>query len=106
MTIAYKGTPNKQPRPGSVKFVVCHWFGVGTLESANTRFQNPASQVSAHYGISGNTIYQWARENEIAYHCGDFSCNTNSIGIEHDATTDHNASEVTYATSIELIAFV
>lgn len=104
MQIIYKGTPNKQPRTGKVKLVVIHWFGLGTLESANTRFQNIANQVSAHYGVDGIRVWQWAKENEVAYHCGNLQCNKDSIGIEHNATTTQPASDITYNTSIELIA--
>lgn len=104
MQITYKGTPNKQTRPGKPKFIVIHWFGSGTLESANTRFQAVANQVSAHYGVDGDRVWQWAKEDEVAYHCGDWQCNLNSIGIEHNATTSGNASDTTYATTIELIA--
>lgn len=108
MNIIWKGSPNKDGNRKPITTIVMHWFGIGTLESANNRFQNPASQVSAHYGISNKTIWQWVTENEVAYHAGNYSMNQRSIGIEHDATSQddanpHNASEDTYKTSAELI---
>ena len=104
MNIIWKDSPNQDDNRKQIKLVVLHWFGTGTLESANARFQNPASQVSAHYGVSGNTVYQWVKEDAVAYHAGVYSVNQESIGIEHDATTEHLASEDTYKTSIQLVA--
>ncbi len=106
MNIIFKGSPNKDTNRSPIDRIVIHWFGEGTLDSANSRFQNPTSKVSAHYGISGDLVYQWVKEEEVAYHSGDYGMNQRSIGIEHDATTDHNASESTYKTSIELIKII
>lgn len=105
LNITWKGSPNKD----GVSFrkpidrIVIHWFGTGTLASADTRFQNPASQVSAHYGISDETIYQWVADGDVAWHCGVYTMNQRSIGIEHDATTTKDASEKTYQTSGALV---
>jgi N-acetyl-anhydromuramyl-L-alanine amidase AmpD len=104
MNIIFKGSPNKDSNRKPIDRVVIHWFGQGTLASANTRFQNAENKVSAHYGISGDTVYQWVKEEDVAYHCGNYAMNQRSIGIEHDATLDHNASNETYRTSAELIA--
>mgnify|MGYP003792653093 CR=1 FL=1 len=105
MNIFWKGSPNKD---GSeyrkpITYIILHWLGVGTLETANARFQNPNSQVSAHYGVSDDTVYQWVKEDEVAWHAGDRSVNQCSIGIEHDATTTKNASDKTYQTSGQLV---
>ena len=97
--------PNKTIGRGgkNIDYIVIHWIGIGTLESANIRFQNASSKVSAHYGISDNTIYQWVEEKDTAYHAGVWDINQRSIGIEYDATTTKNASEETYNTSGQLI---
>lgn len=84
--------------------IICHWFGTGTLAGADARFKNPASQVSAHYGVSGSTIYQWVEEQDTAYAAGNLEANRTGISIEVDATTEHNASDETYNTVGELIA--
>lgn len=102
--IIWKGSPNKDGNRLVIDRIVMHWFGVGTLDAANTRFQNVANQVSAHYGISNNTVYQWVKEEDVAYHAGNYAMNQRSIGIEHDATTTQPASDETYATSIQLVA--
>jgi len=104
MNITFKGSPNKDSNRKTTDRVVIHWFGSGTLESADARFQNPASQVSAHYGISNYKVWQWVKENDVAYHAGNYPMNQRSIGIEHDATTTKNATETTYKTSGRLVA--
>jgi len=103
MQIQWKGSPNFDTNRKPIDRVVLHWFGIGTLDSANNRFQNPSSQVSAHYGISGDTVYQWVTESNVAYHAGNYAMNQRSVGIEHDATTEHKASSSTYNTSANLI---
>jgi len=104
--IIWKGSPNHTPnRQGQqVKKIILHWFGIGTLSSANTRFQNASEQASAHYGISGNTIWQWVKDVDASWAAGNFQANLESINIEHDATTTKNASDATYKTSARLVA--
>jgi N-acetylmuramoyl-L-alanine amidase len=105
MQIIWKGSPNKDGKEyrQTIDRVVLHWFGIGDLESANSRFQNPASRVSAHYGISDLLVYQWVNEEDVAWHAGNYPINQRSIGIEHNATTAQNASEQTYRTAGELL---
>lgn len=105
MELVWKGSPNYNRRTMPVKRIVIHWFGLGTLESANTRFQNPATQVSAHYGISKGRIWQWVKESDVAWHSGNAAVNAESIGIEHDATLNgHNLSDEDYRLSAEIVA--
>jgi hypothetical protein len=104
MNITFKGSPNCDSNRTPVDRIIMHWFGVGTLDSANSRFQNPATQVSAHYGISDDIVWQWVKEEDVAYHAGNYAMNQRSIGIEHDATTTTPASEKTYQTSATLVA--
>ncbi|WP_327332696.1 N-acetylmuramoyl-L-alanine amidase [Streptomyces anulatus] len=49
-------------------------------------FRNPSKQVSAHYVVrSGDGhVAQCVREKDIAWHAGNWSWNTRSIGIEHE----------------------
>ena len=101
--ITWKGSPNFDTNRKAINTIVIHWFGMGTLESANTRFQDKTSKVSAHYGISGTRVWHWVKDENVAYHSGNYAMNQKSIGIEHDATTDHDASEQTYQTSAQLI---
>lgn len=104
----WRNSPNFTKGRGGKKisFIVMHWFGVGTLKSADNRFMSPTGGASAHYGISGKTVYQWVKEEDTAWHAGNFDANQKSIGIEHDATTTKNASAATYESSAKLIASI
>jgi len=105
VNIIWKGSPNydDQTFRKPVRYLVLHWFGIGTLDSADARFQNPVARASAHYGISNDTIYQWVKDDCVSWGCGNYPMNQQCINIEHDATTTQNASEATYQTSAILI---
>lgn len=103
MTITWKGSPNFDTNRQPIDRIVCHWFGAGTLQGAHNTFQKIGG-TSAHYGISDNTVWQWVREEHVAYHAGSYPMNQRSIGIEHDANPDRPLSEASYQTSAELIA--
>ncbi|MET8502825.1 N-acetylmuramoyl-L-alanine amidase [Streptomyces microflavus] len=53
-------------------------------------FRDPAKQVSAHYVMrSGDGhVAQCVREQDIAWHAGNWDVNTRSIGIEHEGWVD------------------
>lgn len=102
MNITWKGSPNYDLNRRPIDRIVIHWFGAGTLESAHTTFQKDGG-TSAHYGISDKTVWQWVKEEDVAYHAGNYEMNQRSIGIEHDANPQKQASEDTYKTSIELV---
>lgn len=105
MNVTYRGSPNFAPRKGGIDRIVVHWFGSGTLESADGRFQNKDSKVSAHYAVSKGRVWQWVFEKSAAWHAGNLAMNDRSIGIEHDATlNNHDLSETDYRLSAELIA--
>jgi N-acetyl-anhydromuramyl-L-alanine amidase AmpD len=103
MNVTWKGSPNFDKNRTPIDRVVLHWFGAGTLESANTTFQKTGG-TSAHYGISDDRIWQWVKEEDVAYHAGNYIMNQRSIGIEHDANPDKPASELTYKYSSQLLA--
>jgi len=82
------GCPSSNFSPGrqgsKIQTVVIHTT-VGSLDAANARFQNPSSQVSAHYGVSlDGSIFQWVKEQDTAWHAGEWTVNLTSIGIEHE----------------------
>lgn len=105
MNITWKGSPNHtEGRQGKKpSLVVMHWLGAGNLDTANARFQNKANQVSAHYGISDDTVWQWVKEESTAYHSGNWQMNLDSIGIEHHATPTYMATEKTITTAANLL---
>lgn len=94
LKIHYISSPNKSPRPGGkndIDTIVLHHTatGTGTTKGVIKWFQNPASQVSAHYVISkSGTIYQMVLDSEKAWHAGTSmfkgrsNVNDFSIGIE------------------------
>lgn len=81
-------------RPGShpVTRIVIH-LTQGSYASAVSWFQNPAAKVSAHYTFrsSDGAVTQSVREKDIAHHAGNWTYNTESIGIEHEGYVDNPA---------------
>lgn len=94
-----------------VEYIVMHWI-VGTLESADTTFQNPTRKASAHYGIGDSDIHQYVKEEDTAWHASNLVINRKSIGIEHEGGWEEpkgsgkrvKPSQQTHETSAQLIA--
>lgn len=94
----WKGSPNfwagrKGYKP---ELIVIHIMD-GTLAGTDAWFANPASQVSAHYGIGKKgEAHQYVKEEDAAWHAGrvdkpsakliktNVNPNLYSIGIEHE----------------------
>jgi hypothetical protein len=87
--------------------IVLHTM-VGYMQPSEDRFNNPASQVSVHYGIGMNgSIRQWVEEANTAYQAGNRSINQTTIGIEHEDYGLYNDAERTdqlYESSSDLVA--
>ena len=57
----------------------------GTLEGCDSWFNNPLSEVSAHYGVGKDgEIHQYVKESEGAWATGDWHWNCRSLNIEHE----------------------
>jgi len=57
----------------------------GSREGTASWFANPASNVSAHYGVnSDGSIDQFVQETDTAFQAGNFAVNQSSIGVEHE----------------------
>lgn len=68
----------------SVNRVIIH-VQDGTQSGSISWFQNPASNVSAHYLVSmTGDVVQMVDEANTAWQAGDFLVNQTSIGIEHE----------------------
>ena len=103
MNKKWVGSPNfSQGRAFKIDGVVVHWI-VGTLSTADATFQNPSRQASAHYGIGGSEIHQYVKEEDTAWHSGNWTVNQKTIGIEHEGGLDIPISDETYKTSAALI---
>lgn len=87
--------------------IVLHTM-VGTSAGAYSRFNNPASQVSVHYGVElDGTIYRWVDEKDTAYQAGNWGVNLRTIGVEHSDANNPNDSVRTpaeYNASSDLVA--
>lgn len=101
-------------QPCNIDQVVIH-DTEGSLTSALDAFQCPASSASCdptsiQYIIdSDGTVYQVVREQDIAYHDGNFWSNMHSIGIEHvgfDATGYEWYNSAQYQASARLVAYL
>ena len=88
------------------KIFVHHMAGNLTVKQCGNVFDN--RQASAHYGINGTNIGQYVDESDTAWHCGNFSWNQRSIGIElandGGSSTGWHVSDATINTAIKLIA--
>lgn len=105
MNVDFIGSPNyTQGREGNtIDRIVVHWMD-GALVDADRVFQDVAHQTSAHYGVEDGVIHKYVDEANTAYHAGDWAMNLRSIGIEHSAQPERDASDLTYQTSAKLIA--
>lgn len=102
VNIVWKGSPNyTSGRRASVSKIIIHWI-VGNLSSADATFSRSSSKVSAHYAVEDNTVHQYVRDADTAWHA--MSANPFSIGIEHSAAPGRLATDATYETSANLIA--
>jgi len=74
-----------QGRDGNpITLIVDHWMAT-TFDGALAHFMSPTAQVSAHYLISQQgRIVQVVRDEDTAYHAGNWTVNQLSIGIEHE----------------------
>ncbi len=91
---------------GTIDRLVLHTM-VSWIAAADARFHDPASQVSAHFGVRiDGSLWQWVDVADTAYHAGDFSVNQRSIGIEHEDGGDPNMirPDALYARSAQLVA--
>jgi hypothetical protein len=80
---------------------------VGTWQSADGRFNNPAAQVSAQWGVTyDGRLKRWVEEQYTAYHAGDWGVNLRSIGIEHEDMGNYDSPrpDLLYSMSAALVA--
>ncbi|MGW3660083.1 N-acetylmuramoyl-L-alanine amidase [Streptomyces sp. NPDC005151] len=82
-------TASNRPSAYQVQYVIIH-VTQSTFSDTIGIFQNPAKQVSAHYVVRSADGYvaQCVREQNIAWHAGNWDYNTHSVGIEHEGWVD------------------
>ncbi|UNO44360.1 N-acetylmuramoyl-L-alanine amidase [Streptomyces sp. MST-110588] len=102
-------TAADRPAGYPVQLVVLH-VTQETYADTVRIFQNPAKKVSAHYVLRSRDGYigQCVREQDIAWHAGNWDRNTRSVGIEHEGWVDDPAwfTEALYRQSARLTAAV
>lgn len=91
-------------RLNPVRFVVVHHMA-GTAAGADARFHNSTAQVSAHYGVLGSgDVWQWVDESNTAFHAGNYTANSESVGIEHEDNNADDFTDAEYQASGALVA--
>lgn len=104
--ITSKTSPNRSSRKGNkIQSITVHWWGnpVGQkIGGIVSWLCDPRARASAHYVISGDTVYCIVDPDQKAWHSGSNTGNLTSIGLE----LDPNASmrESTERTAAELIS--
>ena len=85
MKTTWIGSPNYTAgRSGHIIDHITLHIMAGTLAGTDGHFKNPASQVSATYGIGANgEIHQYVSESDTAWADGNSISNATGISIEH-----------------------
>ncbi|HET7571290.1 MAG TPA: Ig-like domain-containing protein [Gaiellaceae bacterium] len=95
-------------RPSSaIKLVVIH-VTESSAAGAISWFRNPKAQASANYVVAKTgAITETVRDQDIAWHAGNWRINSESIGIEHEGYTYRNGSitDREYRASARLVAY-
>jgi len=67
-----------------ISYIIIHTVQ-GSYEGCISWFQNPSASVSAHYVVSTDgEITQMVKEEDVAWHAGNWTYNLESVGIEHE----------------------
>ena len=95
----------KKGREGKkVELIVIHRI-YGSLTSADGTFVSGNRNNSAHYGVGwGGEIIQWVKDEDTAYHAGNWDVNLRSIGIEHQDNQQEKYTDAQYEASAQLVA--
>lgn len=94
-------------RTAAITTVVVH-VTQGSYAGTISWFQNPESEVSAHYVVrsSDGQITQMVRDSDTAYHAR--SANSSSLGIEHEGFIDNPSwfTDAMYRSSAALTSYL
>ncbi|MEY9864005.1 N-acetyl-anhydromuramyl-L-alanine amidase AmpD [Catenulispora sp. GAS73] len=102
-------TGSNRPSSYAIYDVTIHDLEMSALDGVN-EFEDANSGLSVHYVVdTDGTVYQTLREQDIAYHAGNYYYNEHAVGIEHagvDASGYqwYNATE--YLASAKLVAYL
>jgi hypothetical protein len=81
---AHRGNYTQRNRGAAkIDFIVIH-IAQGSYSGTISWFQDPRANASAHYVVGrGGQVAQCVRNEDVAWHAGNWTYNTKSIGIEH-----------------------
>jgi len=105
---AYRGNyTNRDRGVKEIDMVVIH-IAQGSYSGTVRWFKNRHSNVSAHYVVGARgKIAQCVRNEDIAWHAGNWQYNKKSIGIEHSGyASSPGAFQGKYRTSAKLSAYL
>lgn len=69
-------------RQDTIHGIVIHHAASTSLDSVGQVFSQYGRGGSAHYGVKGTQVHQYVREEDTAWHCGDWPGNCCTVGIE------------------------
>jgi hypothetical protein len=104
---AYRGNYTQANRGArGIKYIVIH-IAQGSYSGTIDWFQNPRANVSAHYVVGRRgKIAQCVRNEDIAWHAGNWEFNRRSIGIEHAGYGSERWWDRKYHSSAKLAAYL
>jgi hypothetical protein len=104
---AYRGNYTKANRGvAQIDFIIIH-IAQGSYSGTISWFQDPRSNVSAHYVVSRRgRVTQCVHNEDIAWHAGNWRYNKRSIGIEHAGYAKHRWTDRMYRSSAKLSAYL
>lgn len=102
-------TNSSRPSSYSITSVIIHTVQ-GSYSGCISWFQNPSADASAHYVVrrSDGEVTQMVRDEDIAWHAGNWTVNTRSIGIEHEGyvSDPNNYTTAMYQGSAALVRWL
>jgi N-acetylmuramoyl-L-alanine amidase-like protein len=97
---------NSDRRAKDIDIIVVH-VAQGSYSGTIGWFEKPRSDVSAHYVVNRKgKVAQCVRNEDIAWHAGDWSYNRRSIGIEHAGYASEPRTARQYRASARLSAYL
>ena len=97
---------NSDRRARDISLIVVH-VAQGSYSGTISWFDKSRSNVSAHYVVNRNgKVAQCVRNEDIAWHAGDWSYNRRSIGIEHAGYASEPKTARQYRSSARLSAYL
>lgn len=104
-TCEFIRSPNMSARQTKLSQIVLHYTTSDNLNGTISWFQNPKSQVSAHYVVGRDgRLVQMVKDGDKAWHC--YGQNDNSIGIEISAKKGQKMTSIQEDKLIELLNYL